>query len=102
MIPPRRSIGLNSAEASKPLLISRNRKVESTPLQRGVGCELDSWIVVADAKRRDAPVSAPQNVFESEGTNASPNTIMTRGEVLDVVYIAGSSHTPRSSAARPC
>jgi len=25
-----------------------------------------------------------------------------RGEVLYVVHIAGSSHTPRSSAARPC
>ena len=40
--------------------------------------------------------------LKSEGANASPNTIITRGEVLYVVHIPGGRHTPRSSAARPC
>jgi hypothetical protein len=48
-------------------------------------------------KIRRGPGSA-----ESEGTNASPNTIITRGEVLYLVYIAGGSRTPRSSAPRRC
>ena len=46
-------------------------------------------------------VQRQSSAFESEGTNLSPKTIMAKGEVLYVVHIAGSSHTPRSSAARP-
>ena len=40
--------------------------------------------------------------LKSEGANASPNTIITGGEVLYVVHIPGGRHTARSSAARPC
>jgi hypothetical protein len=38
----------------------KGRGFESVSLQRGVRCELDFLDVVADAKRRDAPVSAAE------------------------------------------